>query len=105
MIDPNDLSDIQDYSAATLRAQIERLLVSSTPEQLIYRECELDEIWRFIDLEIASLKASGGAASELASLTRQRDIVMQAHDLVGVNADANTAAQRLRELIAPKPHS
>ncbi len=100
MIDPNEVCDIQDYSAATLGAEVERLLASSTPEQLIYRECELDEMWRLIDLDIASLKVSGGAASELAELERLRDIVMQAHDLVGVSADTAAAAQRLGTLIA-----
>ena len=100
MSDPDGVCDIADCSAETVRAAIERLLASSTPEQLVYRECELDEIWRIIDLEIASLEAAGGPASGLAELMRRRDIVMQAHDLVGVNADPATAARRLGELIA-----
>ncbi len=99
MSDPDGVADIADDSAETLRATIERLLASSTPEQLVYRECELDEIWRFIDLEIASRKAAGRPASALAELVRRREIVMQAHDLVGISADPAAAAQRLRELI------
>ena len=99
MIDPNDVCDVQDYSAATLAGVIERLLASGSPEALIYRECELDEIWRLIDLDITSLMATGGAAIELARLTHLREAIMQAHDLVGVNSDPKAAAQRLRELI------
>jgi hypothetical protein len=99
-MDPDEVCDIEDYSTSTLGTLIERLLASASPEQLIYRECELDEVWRLIDLDIASRKASGGAAAELDELARWRDTVMQAHDLVGVNADPAAAAQRLRTLIA-----
>jgi hypothetical protein len=100
MVNPDEVYEIEDYSAQTLQAQIERLLVGNTPEQLIYRECELDEIWRLLDLDITSLRATGGSADELARLQRLRDIVMQAHDLVGVDGKPAAAAERLRELIA-----
>jgi hypothetical protein len=99
MVNPDEIYEIEDYSAQTLQAQIERLLVGNTPEQLIYRECELDELWRLLDLDITSLRAAGGSATELARLQRARDIVMQAHDLVGVDGNPAAAAERLRELI------
>ena len=99
MIDPDGIYDIQDYSAETLVAQVERLSDSSAPEHLIYRECELDEIWRLVDLDIASLRASGGPAAEVARLERFRGVIMRAHDLVGVAGDPAAAAQQLRELM------
>jgi hypothetical protein len=100
VIDPNAVCDIQDYAAETLAGEIERLLASSGPEHLIYRECELDEIWRLIDLDVASLRASGGPAAEVARLERLRGSIMQAHDLVGVAGDPAAAAQQLRGLLA-----
>lgn len=98
-IDPNELHEIADFSAATLQAQAQRLLASSSPEHLIYRECELDEIWRLLDLEIASQRASGVPAAELAYLESLRAAIMQAHDLVGIDGDPRSAALRLRDLL------
>ena len=100
MIDPNEVCDIQDYSAATLAAQVDRLLASNAPEHFIYRECEFDEIWRLIDLDISSLRASGGPAAEVARLERLRSVIIQAHDSVGVAGDPAAAAQQLRALLA-----
>lgn len=100
MIDPNEICDIQDYSAVTLAAEVDRLLASNAPEHFIYRECELDEIWRLIDLDISSLRASSGPPAEVARLERLRGIIMQAHDLVGVAGDPAAAAQQLRPLLA-----
>ena len=104
MIDLDVVYDIQDYSAETLAVEVDRLLGSSGPEQLIYRECELDELWRLIDLDLASFKVSGGAAAEVARLERLRGIIMQAHDLVGVTGDPAAAAQQLRALLAGTPN-
>jgi hypothetical protein len=100
VIDPNEVCDIQDYSAETLAREIDRLLASSGPEHFIYRECELDEIWRLLDLDISSLRASGGPPAEVARLERFRGIIMQAHDSVGVAGDPTAAAQELRALLA-----
>lgn len=99
MIDPDQVCEIHDYSADTIAAQISRLLVSRAAEHLIYRECELDEIWRLVDLEIASLRATGASSADAARLAAIRDIIMQAHDLVGVAGDPAGAAECLRELI------
>jgi len=99
VIDPNEVLDIQDYDAATLSALIQRLLISTAPEHLIYRECELDEAWRLVDLEIASLRAARGSSAALAHLETVRKIIEQAHDLVGDAADPAAAADCLRELI------
>ncbi len=97
--DLNDIHEIADFSTATLRAQIERLAASEGPEQLIYRECELDEIWRLVDLEIASIHAVGGRNPDLAALESLRAAVMEAHDLVGVEGDVARAAARLRDSV------
>ena len=99
-IDPEALCEIEDFSTATLQAQIERLLASGTAEHLIYRECELDEIWRLLDLEVASLSATSTANPDLPRLQAWRTSVMRAHDLVGVEGDPVRAAACLRELIS-----
>jgi hypothetical protein len=98
-IDPDEIHEIDDFSSATLQAQVDRLLASSSAEHLIYRESELDEIWRLLDLEIASGRADGAPVADLAPLESMRASVMQAHDLVGNDGNLHGAAQRLRNLI------
>jgi len=99
-VDPNELHEIVDFSSSTLQAEIERLLASGSPEQLIYRECELDELWRLLDLEIANLRASSSVSPDLPRLLAWRESIMRAHDLVGVEGDPARAAAGLRTLIS-----
>jgi uncharacterized protein YfkK (UPF0435 family) len=92
----DDIHDVDDYSEITVRAMIGRLQRSSSPEHLIYRETELDEMWRVVD--IAVLAAQQIAAPELDRLTSIRNIVQKAHDLVGVDSQPLAAAEELRKI-------
>ena len=92
----DDIHDVDDYSQITVRALIDRLQRSTSPEQLIYRETELDEMWRLTDIALA--EAERNRSPDRALLARIKDAVMQAHDLVGVDGQPFAAADVLRTL-------
>lgn len=89
----DEIHDVDDYSEITIRAMIDRLERSTSLEHFVYRETELDEMWRVVDLLL--MVAEGAERRVLVDL---RAAIMQAHDLVGVDAKPLEAAQRLREL-------
>ena len=89
----HDVVDFTDKSLLTLIRRIER---SHTPEHMIYREAELDEVWRLVDGALRDFRARGGTKEVAAILERLRAIVMRAHDFVGVNSDVVKAAAELR---------
>lgn len=95
-MDLDDIHDVDDYSEITLRKMIDRLRRSTTAEHFIYRETELDEMWRVIDIELARVV---GDAAETARLSHLRATVMRAHDLVGVDGQPVAAAQELERLL------
>ena len=93
-----DLDDILEADAcdrATVSKLVDRLRGSRTPEQLIYRETELDELWRLVEAAVRQT-AEPGARERL---TRLRDAVEAAHDLVGVEQRPEAAAARLQEAL------
>lgn len=69
---------VDDTSVETLRNIQAHLRISSTFEHCAYREAELDEVWRLLDMR---LRVASGA--ELDHLARMREVIWQAHDLVG----------------------
>jgi len=92
-VDLDDIHDVDDYSDATLRAMIDRLERSTTEEQFIYRETELDEMWRLVDIRL--IQAEG---EERAALLVLKEAIMRAHDLVGMEGKPMDAARLLRAL-------
>lgn len=63
---------------------------------MIYREAELDEVWRLIDGAMRGLRAAGGSEEAVAILQRLSEAVMRAHDFIGVDSDVTKAAAALR---------
>ena len=89
---------IEDLSAKTLVALIERLEQSESMEQLIFRETEMDDAYRQADADVRlAERASDGQT--LAQSLRIRDIVLRAHDLVGLQAIPE-AIQELTQALA-----
>jgi hypothetical protein len=88
--------ELTDQTVLALVTRIER---SSTPEHMIYRECELDEAWRLLDSAVREIRVRRGAsaAEALETLDALRLIVIKAHDLVGVDGDVTNAASELRQ--------
>lgn len=90
----DDINDIDDWSQITIWALIDRIQKSSTFEHSIYRETEIDELWRILD--IASANAVREGLSEAADLLSLKAIAMQAHDLIGVEGKLAQAADLLK---------
>lgn len=91
----DDIHDIDDWSQITIWALIDRIQRSAGFEQAVYRETELDELWRVLD--IASATAVREADPKASDLLMKKGIVMKAHDLIGVTEDFAAAAALLKE--------
>jgi hypothetical protein len=92
-----------DYAQELDQLSKDRLIVlatrigrSTTPEQLIYRELEIDQVWRLLD---QGEDVAGLAPSLQQDLTQQIEYI---HDLVGVHHDARKAAATLRAALAER---
>jgi len=96
-MDLDDAMDVLGFDNATLALIAQRLEASRRDEHLIYREAELDEVWRLIDLRLADRAHLSDA--EIGRLTRLREIVNEAHDLVGVAYQPAAAARKLRHAV------
>lgn len=92
----DELHDVLDCSAPTLRALAARIDASDTEMRLVYRETELDELWRWAEVALAQMQRDGAAAQRY--WTDVRDEVMRIHDLVGIETDRIGASQALRAL-------
>ncbi|SOY59478.1 conserved protein of unknown function (plasmid) [Cupriavidus taiwanensis] len=96
----DELTSIDDYSAATLSSICERMAVSREVEHMIYRESELDEVWRLLDADVANAARDGRSPQQLQRLEAMRSLVIEAHDLVGNDGDTVAARERLGRAIA-----
>ena len=93
----NVTRDIDDFSPAVLLELSLRIAKSRTAEQLICRESELDELWRLLDFAVADAHRSGSVPVQIAHLERLRAMVIEAHDLIGVEGNVAAAAERLND--------
>ena len=89
---------IDDYTESTLNDLIARISSSSTLEQLIYRECELDEVWRLLDGSVEIAKKEQPAA--VTRLNNARTLIHDAHDEIGDNMDTHAAITCIQKAIA-----
>ncbi len=89
-----EIHAVNDYSGATIAALAGRLERSTQLEHFIYREAELDDLWRLIDTALGAARNQSDAEAErfLAAL---KTLTHEAHDLVG-NEQPHEAAERLR---------
>ena len=94
----DDIHDIDDHSEITMKAMIARLRASRTEEQFVYRETELDEMWRIVDIAI---RRADQDPAELDRLREIRAAIERSHDLVGMELQPIAAAQAL-EAILPR---
>jgi hypothetical protein len=94
-VDPFRVNAIEGFSPEALRTVIEVIERSLTPEQFVYREAELDELWR--QIRTAIMFGDGGA--DRRRLETLLELTMQAHEFVA-HRDALGAARTLREAAA-----
>ncbi len=90
------LNEIADFDAPTLTAIVARLERSSSLEHLIYREAELDEVWRLVDGALREARRTSSTGEAATLLEALKDLVFKVHDLVGVDSDPQAAAVELR---------
>ena len=93
----DQLNEVQSLDESQFNALIHRLENTRTVEQMIYREAELDEVWRYVDAALRDAVKQGGSAELTDVLKALRQAVHKVHDLVGDDNDAGRAAQELRQ--------
>ncbi|SIT48819.1 conserved hypothetical protein [Paraburkholderia piptadeniae] len=96
----DDLHSIEDYLPETLRQIIERVENSRTFEQMIYRESELDEVWRLLDNDIAGAARNAANPAKGQNLVALRELIIEAHDLIGNESNTVDARERLLKAVA-----
>ena len=96
-MDLDDILPVENFSDLTIQTLADRLQRTRTAEQCIYRESELDEVWRLIDIAVRSGDPDGLRDNE--TLRMMRDAVHRAHDLVGMESKPVEAAAALREVL------
>ncbi|CAB3795567.1 hypothetical protein [Paraburkholderia fynbosensis] len=95
----DDVHTIEDYSPQTLRELIGRVEKSRTFEQMIYRESELDEVWRLLDSDILTTERKGSNVPELENLVALRKMIVEAHDFIGNDSNTVDARDRLLKAV------
>jgi hypothetical protein len=97
-LDLDDIIPVGNISDLSIQILADRLQRTTTSEQCIYRESELDELWRLIDIAVRAGDPDG--MRDEVQLRQMRDIVHRAHDLVGMDGKPQEAAATLREALA-----
>jgi hypothetical protein len=91
----DDIVDISDFANPTLLALAERLERSSTFQDFIAREIELDELWRRLETGLKATAEDPTARATRRTLEAMFGLVWEAHDLAGEGRPSDAAA-RLR---------
>ena len=92
---------VDDLTVATLIALIERLEQTSEMEQRLFREAELDNVYRQADADVRLAQRDGTDTATLRELERVREIVFRAHDLLGLG-QMPAAIQQLNTVVEIK---
>jgi hypothetical protein len=97
-LDIDTVIPVEAVSDLVIQTLIDRIQRSTTFEQFIYRENELDELWRLLDIALRAGEPIG--SRKTPELERLRDAVHRAHDLVGMDGKPAEAAATLRAVLA-----
>jgi hypothetical protein len=91
-MDLDTCNAVPDASDATLRTLAGLIAASTTEEHMVYRETELDEVWRLLKTQ---------RDADPAALDERAAAVHDIHDMIAVTVDpavTAAAAARLRAL-------
>ena len=96
-MNPAHVVPVEDFSDDTLRNIVAHLEESESFEHFVYRESELDELCRLVEM---ALRGSRGPVDEQRRGRWQAifDAAREAHDLVGTEQPGR-AAERLRQIL------
>jgi hypothetical protein len=97
---PDDVYQVEDYSPGTFEALSDALERSTSREHFVYREAELDDLWRILDTALARARRDTRERERAKRIERLQAIAMEAHDLVGADERPREAAALLRTAIA-----
>lgn len=95
---PDELHDVLDCGPETLGALADRIDESDQEIRQIYRETEIDEVWRWVDVMLMQAQHEKASGDVIAHWMSVKTEVMDIHDLVGIDSDLKAAAVRLRRL-------
>ena len=96
-MDLDEILPVENFSDLTIQMLADRMQRSTTFEHFVYRESEMDELWRLLDIAVRSGDPDGLRDEE--KLRSMRSIVHKAHDLVGMDGKPKEAAEVLREAL------
>lgn len=94
----DELHDVLDCAPASMRALAERIAASGEDMALIYRETEIDELWRWVDVGLIQAQHQRAALEVQLHWRALKAEVMRIHDLVGIDGDREAAVQSLHAL-------
>ena len=97
-MDIDHAQSIADFAPSTLYALCERIRRSTNDEQLAYREAEIDEIWRLIDIAL-DLARHESRSQEVARLELLKALTWEVHDLIGNEGDRRRAIELLQSVL------
>lgn len=89
--------EITDTLPDTLSAAATRIAASTAQEHFVYRESELDELWRLADMDYSKARRTSPRAPETKRLQDLADLIHRAHDVLGQDGNTAKAAEILRE--------
>lgn len=96
-MDLDSIFPVDNMSDLTVQTLVDRIQNSRTEEHFIYRETELDELWRLVDVAIRTGDSEEGRSNE--RLRQMHTAIYRAHDLIGMDGKPTEAAAALREAL------
>lgn len=84
---------IHDFSPDTLLSLVERIESSSGFQHFIFREAELDDLWRQVERALVHAQSDANEHRDVARLRTLLECVEAAHDLVSVSKKEEAMAQ------------
>ncbi|MDE2802668.1 MAG: hypothetical protein OXN15_09770 [Chloroflexota bacterium] len=92
-MDLNHPLPIHDFSPDTLISLVERIDSSSGFQHFIFREAELDDLWRQVERALVHAQSDADASRDVDRLRTLLECVEAAHDLVSESKKEEAMAQ------------
>ena len=100
----NRVHAIEDHSDNTILAMSEIIARSTSREHFVYREAELDDLWRLVHTALEQARDDTRRGRDVQDLAKLLAVVAEAHDLVGRDEDPQAAARHLRDALTSSAH-
>lgn len=101
-LDPNWMHRVPDCSPQSLAALVDLLSRSSQPEHWLYREAELDDLWRHAEMELQTARSMYPDSSLVSAYENLHAVAFTAHNLAAAGrldeaaSELRTADERLQ---------